>query len=61
MKSINRNGEVLEDSGHAFEQSMDKARGKVMWFHVSVCFVVGGFAASGLYIGLVAFVNWVMQ
>ena len=59
MKTINRQGEVLEDSGEAFEQSMDKATGKVMWVNLGVCLVLGLAGATFLYmVGTVVLNYW---
>jgi maltodextrin utilization protein YvdJ len=60
MKNLNRNGEVLEDSGDAFEEAMEHISNRIIWPSLIAAALLGLFCATGLVILIVKFCNWVM-
>jgi hypothetical protein len=60
MKNISRNGEVIERSGDDFEQAMENVSNRIIWPSLIAAALLGLFCATGLIIGIVKFINWVM-
>jgi len=60
MKHLARTGEVIEDSGASFEQAMDSVSRSIIWPSLIAAALLGLFCATGLIIGIVKFINWVM-
>jgi hypothetical protein len=63
MKNLNRNGEVLdpiERSGDDFDASMEHVAKRIIWPSLIAAAFLGLFCATGLVIGIVRFINWVM-
>jgi len=60
MKNLNRQGEVIEDSGAAFEQSMEHVAKQIIWPSLIAAALLGLFCATGFIIGIVKVINWVM-
>jgi hypothetical protein len=60
MKNLNRNGEVIERSGDDFEEAMDNVSNRIIWPSLIAAALLGLFCATGLVIGIVKFINWVI-
>ena len=61
MKNINRLGEIEYSDESGFEKGMENATRSIIWPSLIAAALLGLFCATGLVIGIVKFINWVMM